>query len=123
MKKRKIHVQGATWSMTSQRQACVQGLVTSLDSAPAYNAHKARIGGTQISELESPMTGPHVQGAASRAQDFKNDPCVFLIDHFRSPSWDVYGAQWSVCIWVLGEFEYALDSSSQSENRAQNGVA
>ena len=57
------------------------------------------------------------------ADNFHEDPCVFLIDDFRSSSWDVYGTQWSICIWVLGEFEYALDSSSQSENRAQNGVA
>ena len=46
------------------------------------------------------------------------DQCILLVDDFRSPSWDVYSTQRGVCVWLLGEFEDALDSLSQSKDGA-----
>ena len=51
------------------------------------------------------------------------DQCILLVDNFRSASWDPYSTQRGVCVWVLGKFEDALDSSSQSKDGAQNGVS
>ena len=56
------------------------------------------------------------------ANNFHEDPCVFLIDNFLSPSRDVYSTQRGVCIWIPGKFEDAFDSLSQSKNRAQDKV-